>query len=149
MQTLTQCFAFVKNLYTCMQADRDRRTHCCSLLREHNTINCNTLQHGRYDATTGGPAPHRRTATQCNTLQHTSTHVNTLQHAASQLFTSSLLPHPPNTYLYLLFSDTHARARTHAHSLTQTHLLSMTTCYGVATISRLLKIIGLVCKRAL
>ena len=60
-----------------------------------------------------------RTASHCNTLQHTATHCNTLQHTA-----------------------THCRAASPPP-------LGTKRSYGVATISRLLKIIGLFCKRAL
>jgi len=45
-------------------------------------------------------------------------------------------------------TDTRAHTHTHTHTHTQTHMLY--TCrYGVASISTLLKIIGLFCKRAL
>jgi len=45
---------------------------------------------------------------------------------------------------------THTHAHIHTHTVRQTYIKdSQTDGYGVATISRLLKIIGLLCKRAL
>ena len=58
----------------------------------------------------------------CNTLQHTATHCNTLQHIATHWYTLQ---------------------RTAAHCNTLQHTAPH---YGVAMISRLLKIIGLFCK---
>jgi len=61
----------------------------------------------------------QRTATHCNTLQHNAAHCSTLQHTATHC------------------GYTHDR------------LLAYSQAYAVATISRLLKIIGLSCKTAL
>ena len=53
------------------------------------------------------------------------------------------------------FSLTHTHSHTHSHTHTHTTIVwtaymhPLTICYGVATMSRLLKIIGLFCKRAL
>jgi len=64
--------------------------------------------------------------THCNTLQHTATRCITLHHTATH-------------------------CNTLQHTATQQVLLPLGTksSYGVVTISRLLKIIGLFCKRAL
>jgi len=75
--------------------------------------------------------PHSNTphaATHCNTLQHTATHCNTLH---SLQHTTSL-------------------SRTHKHNTQNLFsILTQHKDYGVATISRLLKIVGFFCKRAL
>ena len=79
----------------------------------------NTLQH---------------TTTHCNTLQHTATHYNTLQHTAAHCNTlqhTALLDFMCVRERVLFF------------------VWRLPTSNGVATISRLLKIIGLFCKRAL
>jgi len=74
----------------------------------------------------------RRTATHCNTLRHTATHCNTLRSGVDTLSFAIIRPFSPSPP-----PPTHTRNR-------QSY-----RCYGVATISRLLQIIGLFCKRAL
>jgi len=68
------------------------------------------------------------------TLQHTATHCNTLQHTA--------------THCISTISST-ARWATRTSELSWNGLFVEIEWYGVATISRLLQIIGLFCKRAL
>ena len=67
------------------------------------------------------------TATHCNTLQRTVTHCNTLQHTATHCNDDA-----STTFLKL-----------------SSHTTLTVSQYGVATTCRLLKIIGLFCKRAL
>ena len=105
---------------------------------QHTVARCNTLQH-----------THCNTHTATHTLQHThcNTHCNT--HAATHC----------NTH-----TATHTLQHTHCNTHTATHYVCCSVkcfwslhmnvsveviCYGVATISRLLIIIGLFCKRAL
>ena len=78
------------------------------------------------------------TATHCDTLQHTETHCNTLQHTATHRC----------ALLWIGDSGIHWRHRLHAHLQFQLGLRGI-QCYGVASISRLLKIISLFCKRTL
>ena len=78
----------------------------------------------------------QHTATHCNTLQHTATHCNTLQHTVTHCNT--------HTYSAVIHCDTY----THSASSRSSSSVIFSG-YGVATISRLLKIIGLFCKRAL
>jgi len=72
----------------------------------------------------------------------------------------TLQTHPPLDFLPHVFIDTHIYIYTHTHSHIYTHtytyvctsgctLSSSLSLYGVATISRMLKNIGLFCKRAL
>ena len=84
----------------------------------HHT-HCNTLQH---------------TATHCNTLQHTATHCNTLQHTATHCNTPQhSATHSPIQSIWI--RSIYAFAFTPQYT------------YGVAAISRLLKIIGLFCRK--
>ena len=73
----------------------------------------------------------QHTATHCNTLQHTATHCNTLQHTATHCNTLCICDIMLCVYMTSWMSRVAPQT------------------YGVATISRLLKIIGLFCKRAL
>jgi len=111
---------------------------------------CNTLQH---------------TATHCNTLQHTATHCNTLQHIP--LVTHVIGPRKKTLTKTFGTQSPYLTARRGGHER-KPPIRPVTTLvatvpnefvrrvrdyqlsiYGVATISRLLKIIGLFCKRAL
>jgi len=97
-------------------------------------IYCNTLQHTAADM-------------YCNTLQHTATHDNTRQHTASH---DKTLHHTEHTV-------THSNTVQHTLQHTRQHTpqrrfdadVEWSKRYGVASISRLLKTIGLFCKRAL
>jgi len=102
-------------------------THCNALYRTAPHCNaphctathCNILQH---------------TATHCNTLQRTATHCITLQHTEHIVRIGSSLCETiryPESLRVLIDRETVA-----------VHRLSR---YGVATISRLLKIVGLFC----
>ena len=102
---------------------RPVRVSVCLMTLYSIATHCNTLQH---------------TATHCNTLQHTATHCNTLKQLvyASQL--SAQLRQTAKHWNTLQHTASHATdCQTLQHTATGWH------CYGVATISRLLKIIGL------
>ena len=136
-------------------------THCSTIQRnathystmQHTATHCKTLQHTATDM--------RHTATQftmsdltvalssqdnaavlpaihCNTLQHTATHCNTLQHTA--------------TYINLSTQHSSAACNTLQHTdpncstLQNTTVLSTIYCYGVATVSKIDKMIGLFCR---
>ena len=107
---------------------------------QHSTTHCNTLQH---------------TATHCNILvktrydlflfrlQHTATHCNTLQHTATHC--NILVKTRYNLFLFRL-----QHTATHCNTLQHTATLRVATVpflsYGVATVSRIDRIIGLFCK---
>jgi len=107
---------------------------------------CNTLQPA---------APH------CNTLQHTATpltHCNTLRYAATEMGDATLSQcnalQPAATCCNTLDDDMRApgeRAMLHTRMghVTLKKISRRSACYGAAIISRLLKMIGLFCKRAL
>ena len=111
-------------------------------------VNYNTLQY---------------TATHSNTLQHTATHCNTLQHTATHCSTllSTATLHRFYTVVLQVRCNTLQRTATQCNTLQHTtihcntpHVVVLKNqhivlSYGVAKISRLLKIIGLFCKRAL
>ena len=123
------------------------------------TLRCDILHH---------------TATHCNTLQHTATHCNTLQHTATHSYCVHVSAHflsvlrggcrikiqdtlnLPNGWDLRSVRDTTSRCNTlqccntlhHPITLQHTARYHLHT-YGVAAISRLLKTIGLFCKRAL
>jgi len=75
------------------------------------------------------------TATHCNMLQHPATHCNILQHPATHCDT---LYHTATHYTTLQHTTPHCNTPPGGVAR-----------YGVASISRLLKITGLFCKRAL
>ena len=83
----------------------------------------------------------RTFSTYCNKLQHTATHCNTLQH------TTTHGPTHCNTLPNTLQS-TAAHCNTHRNTLDRTWDIQHQDHYGVATISRLLKIIRLFCERS-
>jgi len=135
-------------------SSRSHRVSGINHLRQLTATHYNTLQHP---------------ATLCNTLQHThtTTHSNTLQHTATHSNSHYSSRSHPTT------SDQRRRPSMSAHCNTLQHCDTATPCiqskngscgksarsrflfeslyytYGVATISRLLKIVGLFCKRAL
>jgi len=94
-------------------------THCNTL--QHTTTHCNTLQH---------------TATHCNTLQHTATHCNTLQHTATHC----------NTLQHMSERARAQQPQWTAFSAYVFVYINKQYCYWVASISRLLTIIGLFCR---
>jgi len=100
-------------------------THCNSL--QHNpSSHCNTLQH---------------TAAHCSTLQHSATHCNALQHNLSALLSYII------TYIFAFFTITCVYNSIYFdHRHTHTLLFYSGGRYGVATIRRLLKTIGLFCR---
>jgi len=129
-------------------------THCNTLQRtvthtlQHITTHCNTLQR-----TTTHALQH--TATQqvgrINSVSLTHTHIhtcNTLQHTATRCNTR--LTHTRLTHTKASLPHTHTLSLSHTHTPDERIMPRMSTSrYGVVTISRLIKIIGLFCKRAL
>ena len=118
---------------------------------QHIATHCNTLQH---------------TATHCNTRHHTATYCNSLQHTTAQ---RNLLQHCNihfTTHCNWQVCDSRAEAHygaTHCNTLqlrcnTLQHTANIkymaifkghcaaVRCYGVATVSRINKIIGLFCR---
>jgi len=101
-------------------------THCNAW--QHTAAYCNALQHtdywprGDYSTFPRWERILQHTATHCNTLQHAATHCNIPQHTATYC---SILQHTATQH-----TDCGPRGR------------------GGGTISRLLKIVGLFCKRA-
>jgi len=98
-------------------------THCNAL--QHTATHCNTLTH----YTTGM----KRVNVNRDNRSHNATHCNTLQHTATL---------PPITWLLW-------RVLMWTWIIGSLTLPKIQLDYGVATISRLLKMIGLFCKRAL
>ena len=124
--------------------------------------NCNTLKH----TTTHCDTP-QHTAAQCNTLKHTATHCNTLQHTATHRTAPQHNATHSNTPQH---TATHRNTPQHTASVIHVvitghrHVFVTATvnkqcsspfsstvnkCYGVASVSRIDKIIGLFCIRAL
>jgi len=146
--TATHCSQLQHIVKHCNERGCSHATHSARLVRPH----CNALQH---------------TATHCNTLQHTATHCNTLQHPAAHCIT---LPRaarycttratrcneggtgPVQRTLCVAYGHTATHCNTLPPTATQQHIathLQHTTIrrrllsYGVATVSRIDKIIGL------
>ena len=137
----------------------------------------NTLQHTAHTLQhTATPwITLQRTATHCNTLQHrdTATHCNTLHHIATHSMLQSLRlvsENADNAFSsYPASKRTHSRVSSNSENtfsatkqaiehilgyqaIQRTHsraIKSLNQDYEVASTSRLLKIIGLLCKRAL
>ena len=139
-------------------------THCKTL--RHTATHCNTLHQTAPDCTrldhtatlqhtaTQSNTLHH-TATHCTTLQHTATHCNTLQHTATHPFdTSSRKRRRTPTYdTNLCVVSSQVVVKWHDAIATRLrrgkgHQLTSQRCYGVASVSRIDKIIGLFCKRA-
>jgi len=76
-----------------------------------------------------------RGGSKCNTLQHTATHCNTLQHTAT----------PCYTLLHTAANGTCVQSALRVRTCASVP----SSYFGVAMISRLLKLISLCCKRAL
>ena len=134
----------LENVYLLQTA----RAHCNALHHtQHTATHCNTLQH---------------TATCCITVQHTATHCTLryrkLQytlHELNQRQLSAVCPHTADILKTYCRHAESAHCKALPHTATHCHTLqiycmrcSMST-YGVVTIRRLLKIIGLFCKKAL
>ena len=83
----------------------------------HIATHCNTLQH---------------IAIHCNTLQHIATHCNTLQHIATFC----------NTLQHIVY----CRLNIFLEPVKSPNLVYYSPYYGVATVSRLLKNMGLFCR---
>ena len=123
-------------------------THCNALQRP--AAHCNALQ---------------STATHCNTLQHTAAHCSTLQHTATRCSTLQHTARYCTTLHHFATHDTAIhytlqRTATHSFNIMFRYIGTTKRCtilgvrlfsdrYGVATIRRLLNVIGLFCKRAL
>ena len=115
----------------------------CTLQRAaSHATHCNTLQH---------------TATRCITVQHTATHCTLrcrkLQytlHELNQRQLSAVCPHTADILNQRTATHCNALQHTakHCHTLQIYCMRCSMSTYGVVTISRLLKIIGLFCKRA-
>jgi len=82
----------------------------------------------------------KHTATHCNTLKHTATHCNTLQHTATHCHTVSLSP----SWCICILCVYHVVWK---ESFQEP--FPSPSYYRVATVSRIDKILGLFCKRAL
>ena len=114
----------------------------CSTL-QHTATHCNTLQH---------------TATHCNALQHTATHCNTLQYTATHCSTTCVLFSYTTCVLFsyngccvlssytVHFSHT---IRDFSRNLIHQRDVTVSLMYEMASMSRLLKILGRFCKNAL
>jgi len=111
---------------------------------QHTATHCNTLQHtathceGERRET---PRPRQmgtsqHTATHCHTLQHTATHCHTLQHTVTR----------QSDVRRLRSSNQRQRLR---FGRFFGSLFASRGDYGMAATSRLLKIVGLFCKRDL
>jgi len=129
----------------CCRAAGIRSAIHCNVL-QHTAAHYNTLQHTvlHYNTlfTLHNTAPHcttlHHTAPLCNTPQHTATHNNTLQHVPTQSVGHS---HWRGGILLASQWVVWISRAQWVFRLSQTQRFS----YGVATISRLLKIIGLFC----
>jgi len=124
--------------------------YALTTVSQSTATHCNTLQHTATHCTTP-----RHTAPRCNTLQNTATHCNTLPflQAASayiyqwkQAYAFEKEPHALEKEPYI-WQDL-AVGASRDGQCSQKRALEKKS-YGVATISRLLKIIGLFCRRAL
>ena len=149
----------ISHMFSCAHCNtlQHTATHCNTL--QHTATHCNTLQH-----TTTHCNTLQHTATHCNTLQHTATHCNTLQwatHDIAQVFMCDVgwLWLVGSFKLYVSFAGFRLfyRALLQKRPILLRSLLIVATPYrvrfscaiscGVATTTRLLKIIGLFCKR--
>ena len=117
-------------------------THCNTL--QHTATHCNTLQHTathwntcttRNMCNTRNTLQH--TATHCNTLQHTATHCNTLQILWTLEYCCPLLCLSPPCYAIFVTVMAHSLLGNECNEY-----CVLQHMYGVAAISRLLKIIG-------
>ena len=84
----------------------------------------------------------QHTSAHCNTLQHTATHFSTLQHTSAHCNT---LQHPAPHFSTLQHTSAHCNILV----IPVVTVCTSITLYGVATISRPLKITGFFCKKAL
>ena len=95
--------------------------HCNTL--QHTTLHCSTLQYATLHCISL-----QHTTPYCSTPQHTTPHYTTLHHTT---LNCSSLKH------------------TYKQHITSVRVMNLVRHYGVATIDKLLKIIGLFCKRVL
>jgi len=151
--TATHCNTLQHTAPHCntMRGGTSRDTSSSSDGRSHCNTHCDTLQHtvthcegGRREI----PRPRRvgahtatHTATHCNILQHTATHCTTLQHTARRNVERHLVL---VRWAFRRLQSSNQRQRLRFGSL-----FASRGDYGVAATSRLLKIIGLFCKRGL
>jgi len=99
---------------------------------QHTAAHCNQLQHACSTL--------QHTAKHCNTLQHTATHCNTLQHTATNLLSR------PGWFEGEYAAQVFLAPAIDGHKCLcgiMDDLQIWVVNYGVATISRLLRIIGL------
>jgi len=146
---------------------------CTALLLQHTATHCNTLQHtathcNTLQQTSGTKnsivtmytntlicSSHSATsATYCTTSHHTIPHCTTLHRTSHENYIITLHPSTVICVLHSAASTTLRHTATHSTTPqhTATHFKKKALylfTYGVAAINRLLKIIGLLCKRAL
>ena len=130
------CQRFVGSLKEILQ---HTTTHCNTL--QHTARHCSTLQHTAAHCSTLQP-----TATDFNTLQHTATHYNTLQHTATHCHMGCEYMCCQRFMSSLRFAVSFTKEPYKYRSLVRKSLKSQVGAYGVAMISRLLKMIGLFCR---
>jgi len=133
-RTATHCNALQRTATHCNALQRTA-THCNAL--QCTATHCNALQH---------------TATHCNTLQHTATHCNTQQRTATHCKPPHCSEHRPSWrfrfffWRFRFFFGGLGFQGIELSSLIFVGEVSGFRVYGVATISRLLQIIGLSCR---
>jgi len=91
-------------------------------------------------------------ATRCNMLQHIATRSNTLQHTTTnnpKHTTRVVVSHAMTYYITLQHTATQRNTLQHTATHNPERTASAKDLYGVATISRHLKMIGLFCNTAL
>jgi len=126
------------NLYTATHSNTLQHitTHRNTL--QHTVSHCNSLQH---------------TASYCNTLQHTATHCNTLQHTVLEWCLGGYVVYTEDIFVFAQKISTNSGEKpcipVVVCAMCCSALEGLSSGYGVATISNLLKIIGLFYKRAL
>jgi len=139
--TLQHTFEAIPEHEVCLDTLQHTAIHCNTL--QHIATHCNTLQLTFEAVPEHEVRVHtlQRTATHCNTLQHTEPNfwgcartrgvrrVDTLQHTATHC---NALQH----------TATHSNTHLYARAYTEREFLN----YGVATISRIDKIIRLFCR---
>jgi len=129
-------------------------SHSTQDVGQHTATHCNTLQHtASHDVGQCVFCPITIThyKTHYNTLQHVATHCNTLHH--TMLGNAYFVPHYNNALQHVA-----TRCKPLQHTATQgvgrcafqpAAVKTSVGSYGVASISRRLKMVGLFCKRAL
>jgi len=156
-----QCVVVCCSVLQCPRSKRCAGSMCEEVLLvlslnmlQHTATHCNTLQHAACTEQINFRGSLSRSlsqhaATRCNTLQHAATHCNTLQHTATHCRTLQ------DTAKTLPQTQTAAHCNTLQHTATHCNRSigksvslsrSSLSLYGVATINRLLKSVGLFCK---